>query len=60
MNNHEEKDSYKNKKAEKEYENNVAEGVIYDKLFIAKTSNQEHDRETFIADSGATSHMVNL
>ena len=29
-------------------------------IFIKKTSNQENNRETFIADSGATSHMVKL
>ena len=34
--------------------------MLYDELYIAKTSNQEHDSEIFIADSGATSHMVNL
>ena len=28
-------------------------------MFIAKTSNQEHDSKIFIADSGATAHMVN-
>ena len=36
------------------------EDVIYEKLFIMKTSNQDHDGEKLIADSGATSHMVNL
>ena len=29
-------------------------------MFIAKTSNQDHDSETFITDSGATSYIVNL
>ena len=33
---------------------------MYDKSFIVNTSRQEHDRETFIADSGTTSHKVNL
>ena len=37
---------------------NFTEEIIYDKLFFATTSNQQHDRETFIADSGATSHVV--
>ena len=50
---------YNKKKAEKEYKKNVTEYVIYNKLFIAKTSNQEHDKENFIADFVATSHMVN-
>ena len=27
--------------------------------YLLKTQNQDHDRETFIADFGATSHMVN-
>ena len=29
-------------------------------MFIVKTSNKHNDSETFIADSCATSHMVNL
>ena len=33
--------------------------MVYDEIFIAKISKQEHDSETFILDSGATSHMVN-
>ena len=48
------------KKVEKESANNVTEDVVYNELFIAKTSNQGHASETFIPDSGATSHMVNL
>ena len=59
MNNQKEKDSYKKKRVEKESTNNVTEDVIYGELFIVKTSNQELDRETCIADSGATSHIVN-
>ena len=58
--NPEEKDCHKNKNAKKGSENNVKEDAVYDELFIAKTSNQEHDSETFIADYGATSHMLNL
>ena len=38
---------------------NVREDIIYQKLFIMKTSNEEHYSETFIADPGAKSHMVN-
>ena len=38
---------------------NVTENVVYNELFITKISNKEHDREIFIADSGAMSHMVN-
>ena len=60
MENDKEKDWHKNKRAEKEYSNNVTEDVIYDELFIAKISNQEHEHELFIAGSGATSNMVNL
>ena len=60
MNNQEEKQIYKNKKAEKESEKNVTEDVIYDELFIAKTSMQHHDRKILIVHSGNTSHMVNL
>ena len=48
------------KNTEKEYANNLAKDIIYYELFIAKTSNQKHDEETFIVDSGATSHMVKL
>ena len=44
MNNRKEKDFYKNKKAEIESANGVTEDVIYKKLYITKTSNQEHDR----------------
>ena len=58
MNNNKEKDCYKKKKAGKEYENNVTESIVCNKLFTAKTSNQKHDKGIFIADSGATSHMV--
>ena len=36
----------------KESAYNVTGDVICNKLFITKTSNQEHERETFIADSG--------
>ena len=39
---------------------NVTELIIYNKTVIAETSKQEHIIETFIADSGAMSHMVNL
>ena len=59
MTNHEEKDCHKKKMAGKWSENKVIEYVIYDKLFITKTSNQEHDKEIFIMDSGATSHLIN-
>ena len=38
---------------------NIIEYVPYYKLFITKTSNQEHDREIFIADYVDTSHMLN-
>ena len=44
---------------EEESTNNVTEEVIYNKIFIAKISNQSHDKETFIVDSNSTSHMVN-
>ena len=47
------------KKGPKKSSTNYTEEVIYDKLFIWKTSNQNYDSETFIADSGATSHMLN-
>ena len=43
MNNNEEKYCYEKIRAEKEYANNVTEDAIYEKLFIATTSNQEHD-----------------
>ena len=46
-------------KGEKESANNVTGYVVYNELFIPKKSNQEHSREMFIADSGATPHMVN-
>ena len=59
MNNKEEKHFYRRKKAEKEYANNVTEYVIYNEPFMKKKPNQEHYSETFIAESGATSHMVN-
>ena len=36
----------------------VPEDVIQDKLFIIKTSNQDHDSEAFIVDSSAMPHMV--
>ena len=49
-----------NKRAEKEYASNITEDIVYNKLFIAKTSNQYHDSQKFIEDSGATSHMVTL
>ena len=32
---------------------------MYDRNFIMKMSNQNHESKTFIVDSGATSHMVN-
>ena len=38
----------------------VIEDVIYDEIFIAKKSKQEHENETVIAESGATPHMVHL
>ena len=60
MNNHKEKYYYKKKKAEKQSSNNATEDVIYNELFIVRKSNQEHDSEIFIMDSGATSHMVYL
>ena len=59
MKNHEENDCYRKKTSYKEYTKNVTENVICNKLFITKISNQEHDSKTFIADSGATPHMVN-
>ena len=40
--------------------NNAAENLIYKEIFIAKMSNPNHDNETYIADSGSMSHMVNL
>ena len=52
--------SKRRKNTEKEYANNFAKDVIYYELFIAKNSNQKHDGENFIVDSGATSHMVKL
>ena len=36
------------------------EEIIYEKLLIVKTSNQNYDRETFIVDSVATSHIIKL
>ena len=60
MKNHEEKDCYKKEKAEKEYAKNLTEYVINVEPFIFLTSNQNHDSEKFIADSGAKSQMVNL
>ena len=59
MNNDEEKYFYNKKKSEKESTNNIIEDLVYDELFIAKTSNQKHVGETFIEYSSATSHMVN-
>ena len=50
MTNHEEKDCYKNKEAEKYSANNITEYLIYKKLFIVKTSNKNHDKKTFTAD----------
>ena len=52
MNNHKEKDCYKNKKAKKESENNITTDVVYNELLIKKTSNQDHNSETFIPESG--------
>ena len=60
INNYEEKNLYKKKNAEKESANNVAEDVIYKSIFIAKISNQNHDRKISISYSGATSYMLNL
>ena len=60
MNNHKEKDFCMNKKAQKESSKNVTGYVIYNKLAIRKTSNQEHYSKKSITDSGATSHMLNL
>ena len=37
----------------------VTEDIVYDELFIAKKSNLDHDIETFVMDSRATSHMIN-
>ena len=54
MKKHEERDFHKKTKTA----NSVTEDIIYDKLFVVKTSNQEHGRKTFIADCGATSYMV--
>ena len=59
MNNHEEKVCYKKKKSEKESANNITEDIVYNELFVAKTSNKEHDRKIFIVDCGSTSHIVN-
>ena len=42
------KKSYKKKKAENEHENNVTEDVIYNKLFIEKTSSQDHDKKPLL------------
>ena len=58
MKNREEKDFYKRKRR-KYSAKNVTEDVVYDELFISKTSDMEHDRKMFIADSGVMSHMVN-
>ena len=58
MKNYEENDYYKKKKVEKESANNVTEYIVEDEIFIAKTSNQDHDSKTFIVDYNATSHMV--
>ena len=33
--------------------------LTYDKLSIAKTSNQDHESNKFIADYGATPNKVN-
>ena len=60
MNNNEDKDCYRKKNMEEEYSNKFTEDVIYNTLFIVKSSNQEHDSKIFIVDSGAISHMVNL
>ena len=60
MNNNKEKDYYKKKKSGKEYANNVTKDVIYNKLCMAKTSNQEHYSKKFIADFCATPHRVKL
>ena len=46
-------------KCGKRIHKNVTEEVIDKKLFIIKKPNQDHEGETFIADSGAISHMVN-
>ena len=46
MNNHEEKDFHKNKKAEKGYANNFIEKIIHDELFIMKCSNKKCNRKT--------------
>ena len=59
MNNNEEKDFHKKKKAEKESAKNLTKYLIYDKLFILKFSNKNHDGENFIKYSSATSRMVN-
>ena len=47
------------KRKENNPQKNVTEDVIYDKMFITKTLNQNHGSEKFISDSGATLHMVN-
>ena len=59
INNHERKYCYKKKYAVKESENNITEDIIYNKFFIAKTSNQKYNSKTFITNSSATSHMLN-
>ena len=46
------------KKTQKDSANIIAKEVIYKELFIARTSNQKYDREKFIANSGATSHLM--
>ena len=57
--NQEESDYYNNKQSKTYSANNFAEDVIYNKVFIAKTSDKYNDSKTCISDSGVISHMVN-
>ena len=58
MNNHKENDCHKRKKSKKDAKNSVTEEVVHDKLYIAKGSSNKYDSNTFIPDSGVTSHMI--
>ena len=60
MKNHKDNDWYKKEKVEQESAKKATEDVIYNKLFIRKNVNPNQDSKTFIADSGATSHVLNL
>ena len=60
MNNNEEKDCYKKKKAKIKSANKTTEYVTNNEMFIVKTSNPNYDSKTFIVSYSDTSHMVNL